>query len=151
MSPHRRSTAALLALIWTLAVPVLAQDAAPVGQVKLAKGTVSVEREAQSIAATVGMPVLQSDVIVTGADGSTGITFQDNSLLSLGPRSRLSVDSFHFDSTTHEGAFECTLSKGRMAVVSGKIAKHQLDAMKVRTPTALLGVRGTEFVVEAGE
>lgn len=139
----------LASAAWSL--PPAAADESAVGTVKLARGEVSIERQQVALPASVGMPVLQSDVIVTGPDGSAGITFQDNSLLSLGPRSRLAIDSFHFDRTTHDGAFEATLSKGRMAVVSGKIAKHQLDAMKVRTPTALLGVRGTEFVVEAGE
>jgi hypothetical protein len=95
------------------------------------------------------MVLMQSDTVATGADGAAGITFEDNSLLSLGPGSRLAIDRFSFDRTTHAGNFETTLAKGRMAVVSGKIAKHQLDAMKVRTPTALLGVRGTEFIVEA--
>ncbi|MGQ0622573.1 MAG: FecR family protein [Panacagrimonas sp.] len=131
--------------------PGVHAEAPAVGLVKMAKGTVMIEREQQALPAAVGMPVLQSDVITTGTDGSAGISFRDNSLLSLGPRSRLAVDTFRFDSTTHEGVFETTLSKGRMAVVSGKIAKHQLDAMKVRTPTALLGVRGTEFIVEAGD
>ena len=51
---------------------------------------------------------------------------------------------------TAEGAFESTLSRGKLAVVSGKIAKHGLDHMKVSTPTSILGVRGTEFLVDAG-
>lgn len=151
MSTHRLLIVALLATVLVSTASVLAAEDAAVGLVKVAEGEVNIEREQVLVAVSVGMTVLQSDVIVTGVDGSIGITFQDNSLLSLGPRSRLAVDTFHFDSTTHEGAFETTLSKGRMAVVSGKIAKHQLDAMKVRTPTALLGVRGTEFIVEAGE
>jgi hypothetical protein len=92
--------------------------------------------------------VYQSDRIVTGADGSAGITFEDNALLSLGPSSSLALDRFSFDSTTYDGAFETTLSSGKLAVVSGKIAHHQLDAMKVRTPSTILGVRGTKFLVE---
>jgi len=39
--------------------------------------------------------------LVTGPDGALGITFKDNSLLSIGPESRLSVDRFVFDATTH--------------------------------------------------
>lgn len=123
----------------------------PVATVKNIKGAVSVERDAKALPATIGMPLLQSDQVVTGADGSAGITFADNALLSLGPSSRLSIDTFRFDPTTYDGDFQTTLAKGKMAVVSGKIAKHHLDAMKVRTPTSVLGVRGTEFLVEAGE
>ena len=88
---------------------------------------------------------------MTGADGSVGITFIDNSLLSAGPNSVLAIDRFAFDSTTHQGAFEASLKKGTLAVVSGKIAKQSPDAMKVQTPAAILGVRGTEFVVRTGD
>jgi hypothetical protein len=118
------------------------------GVFKVVRGSVSVERQGASLPAAVGMAVYQADRIVTGADGSAGITFEDNALLSLGPSSRLALDRFAFDSTTHDGAFETTLSSGKLAVVSGKIAHHQLDAMKVRTPSSVLGVRGTKFLVE---
>ena len=117
---------------------------------KVVQGGVSVERQGSSLPASVGMVVYPSDSIVTAADGSAGITFQDNALLSLGPSSRLSLDRFVYDSTTAAGSFETTLSSGQLAVVSGKIAHHQLDAMKVKTPGAILGVRGTRFVVTAG-
>ncbi|MFI4979514.1 MAG: FecR domain-containing protein [Nevskiales bacterium] len=120
------------------------------GEFKVVRGGVSVLRQGATVPATVGMAVYQSDQIVTAADGSAGITFEDNALLSLGPSSRLALDRFAFNSTTHDGAFETTLSSGKLAVVSGKIAHHQLDAMKVRTPSSILGVRGTKFLVEVG-
>ena len=79
-----------------------------------------------------------------------GITFLDNSLLSAGPNSVLAIDRFAFDSTTHQGAFESSLKQGTLAVVSGKLAKQSPEAMKVKTPAAVLGVRGTEFLVRTG-
>lgn len=134
--------------VFALAAPARADDVA--GVFKVVNGGVSVQRKDATLPATVGMAVYQSDQIVTAADGSAGITFEDNALLSLGPSSHLSVDRFAFNSTTHDGAFETTLSSGKLAVVSGKIAHHQLDAMKVRTPSTMLGVRGTKFLVEVG-
>jgi hypothetical protein len=89
--------------------------------------------------------------VVTGADGSVGISFLDNSLLSAGPNSVLAIDRFAFDSTTHQGAFETSLKTGTLAVVSGKLAKQSPEAMKVKTPAAVLGVRGTEFLVRTGD
>ncbi|MDR3417411.1 MAG: FecR domain-containing protein [Nevskia sp.] len=145
----RQITACVLAAAAMLAGGAGRADA-PAGIFKIVKGGVSVQRNGASVPATVGMPVFQSDRIVTGADGSAGITFEDNALLSLGPSSALSLDRFAFNSTTHEGAFETTLSSGKLAVVSGKIAHHEQDAMKVRTPSTILGVRGTKFLVEAG-
>ena len=137
------SLAALL-----LAPAGLAQD---VGQIKTARGAVHIERGGQKLPAPVGARVRQSDTVVTGADGSVGITFIDNSLLSAGPNSSLAIDRYSFDPTTHGGAFDSRLSRGTLAVVSGKIARQTPGAMTVRTPAAILGVRSTEFVVRADD
>ena len=122
-----------------------------VGQIKAAKGTVHIERDGQKLSAAVGEKVRQSDKVVTGADGSVGITFVDNSLLSAGPNSTLAIERYAFDPTTHAGAFDTRLSRGTLSVVSGKIAKQTPGAMTVRTPAAILGVRSTEFVVRADD
>lgn len=129
------------------AAPGIAAD--DVGQVKTSKGAVHIERGGSRLPAPVGARVQSSDVVVTGPDGSVGILFADATLLSAGPRSVLAIDKFAFDSTTNQGVFEATLRKGTLAAVSGKIAKQAPDAMKVRTPAAVLGVRGTEFAVRA--
>lgn len=140
--------AAAVAAALGAAMPAWASD---IGQVKTAKGTVHVEREGKRIPASVGMPIRQADSLVTGADGAVGVTFTDNSLLSTGPNSVLVVDRYNFDSTTHAGRFDASLKKGTLAVVSGKMVKQSPEAMKVRTPAAIMGVRGTEFVVQVEE
>jgi hypothetical protein len=118
-----------------------------IGQIKVANGPVTIERGGQALPVTIGMRVQTSDVVKTGADAAVGITMGDNSLLSAGPNSILSLDRYEFDTTTSQGRFDTSLAKGSLAVVSGRIAKHSPDAMTVRTPFAVLGVRGTEFVV----
>ena len=122
-----------------------------VGQIKTSKGAVHIERGGAAIPAPVGARVQAADVVVTGADGSVGILFADATLLSAGPKSVLSIDKFAFDSTTNQGVFETTLKKGTLAAISGKIAKQSPDAMKVRIPSAVLGVRGTEFAARASQ
>jgi hypothetical protein len=138
-----------------LAAACLAMPAIPawadVGQIKVAKGQVSVDRKGQTLAGQVGMLLEPADVVKTGADGSVGITMRDNTLLSAGPNSILSLDQFEFDPTTSEGRFDARLQRGSLAVVSGRIAKKTPQAMTVRTPSAVLGVRGTEFVVSVDE
>jgi len=118
-----------------------------VGEIKVARGQVSVDRGGQSLPAQVGMALAAADVVKTGADGSVGITMRDNSLLSAGPNSVLSLVRFDFDPTTYQGRFESGLQRGTLAVVSGRIARQSPQAMTVRTPSAVLGVRGTDFVV----
>ena len=139
---------AMLVAVSLFAGAASAQEA---GHVKVSRGTVQIERSGQKLPATVGAVVQAGDVVTTGPDGSVGITFLDNSLLSAGPNSVLAIDRFTFDPTTHQGAFESSLQKGTLAVVSGKLAKASPDAMKVKTPAAVLGVRGTEFLVRTGD
>lgn len=125
--------------------------AADIGLIKVAKGSVQVQRGATKVPATVGTALQTADVVVTGADGTAGITFTDNSLVSVGPNSVFAIDKYAFDTTTHAGEFEGNLRQGRLAAVSGKMVKQSPDSMKIRTPSAIMGVRGTEFVVQVDE
>lgn len=148
-STSRRSGhCAALAAAWLLAAgPALAD----VGQIKIAKGQVMVERKGQAMPGQVGMALEPADVLKTGSDGSVGITMRDNSLLSAGPNSILALERFEFDPTTSAGRFDSRLQRGTLAVVSGRIAKQSPQAMTLRTPSAVLGVRGTSFVVAVDE
>ena len=146
-----RSIAGLILSAATVALLSAAALANEVGQIKTVKGTAHIERGGQKLPATIGAKVLQSDAVVTGADGSVGITFIDNSLLSAGPNSTLAIERYAFDPTTHAGAFDTRLTRGTLAVVSGKIAKQTPGAMTVKTPAAILGVRSTEFVVRVDD
>ncbi len=138
----------LLLLCAVVALPSLAADA---GRIKVSKGEVQIERDGKRLPAPVGTTVQARDTVKTGPDGSVGITFQDNSLLSAGPNSELVIERFVFDSTTHKGEFDTVLKKGTLAVVSGQIVKQSPEAMRVKTPAAIMGVRGTEFVVKVDE
>ena len=151
-SPRLRAAVAAVAIVGLVALaPASVVRASDVGQIKVSKGAVHIERGGQKLPGQVGTRLQQSDVVVTGADGSAGIVFMDDSLLSLGPNSVLGIDRFEFDSTTQRGAFDSSLKKGTLAAVSGRITKESPGAMRVRTPAAVLGVRGTEFVVRSSE
>jgi hypothetical protein len=139
----------LLSLFLAMPKAFAADDEA--GRVKTSKGEVVIQRDGQRLAAPVGTVVRASDTVITGADGSVGITFHDNSLLSAGPNSELVIDKFVFDATTHKGEFNTSLKKGTLAVVSGKIVKQSPESMRIRTPAAIMGVRGTEFVVKVDD
>jgi hypothetical protein len=129
------------------AASALADD---IGQVKNVRGAVHVERDGKRVEAVAGMGIRQSDVLATGADGAVGVTFLDNSRLSLGPDTTLAIDHYSFNTTTHAGRFDASLRKGTLAGVSGKIVKQSPEAMRVRTPASVMAVRGTDFVVEVG-
>lgn len=142
------ATAALGVACTLVATPALAAE---IGQIKVSRGQVAVERDGQALAGSVGLRLEAADVLKTGADGSAGITMADNSLLSVGPNSILALERFDFEPTTSQGRFDAQLQRGTLAVVSGRIAKQSPTAMTLRTPAAALAVRGTEFVVATHE
>jgi hypothetical protein len=138
------------ALMAALAMNAMAAEGDAAGMIKNSKGEVSIERAGSRFAGTVGTPVFIADKVRTGADGSVGMTLRDNTLLSAGPNSLVVVDKFAFDSTTNAGAMSIGVRKGTLAVATGKIAGQTPESVDFRTSTAVIGVRGTEFVIEAG-
>lgn len=153
MLPRSRScrSGRLAVLALGIALGIAAPAWADVGQIKVSKGHVSVERNGKTLPGDVGLLLEAADVVRTGSDGSVGITMRDNSLLSAGPNSILSLERFEFDPTTSDGRFDARVQRGTVAVVSGRIAKKSPQSMTVKTPSAVLGVRGTEFVVSVDE
>jgi hypothetical protein len=90
-------------------------------------------------------------MILTGPNSSVGITFIDNSRFSAGPLSHIELEQFEFNPTTYDGAFSTKMQHGTLAIISGHIAERSSDAMKVRTPITILGVRGTKVLVKVAE
>jgi len=127
----------------------LANDYA--GVVKTTRGTVLVERGGTRIPLAPGAQVNQGDRIVTTANGYVGLTMRDDTLLTLGPDGVLVLDTYGFDPKTHEGRFLASLSKGALSVVTGLIARRSPESFAVKTRLSTMGVRGTEFIVEANE
>jgi hypothetical protein len=139
------STGALL--LGVLAAASFAQ-APQIGQVKSVAGEAVAVRGGARVPLKVGDPVFQHDTVETGAAGSLGITFNDNSVFSTGPGSQLSLDDFRFDPDKTGNGMLASLRKGTLTVVSGGITHTDPGSMKIKTPTATLGVRGTTFAVE---
>jgi hypothetical protein len=141
---------ALAGLVLMVATGAAYAAGGEAGMVKEVKGNATIERNEQKLAAEPGVKVLVSDRVVTGTGSSVGITLRDGTLLSVGQNSTLNLNKFAFDSSTNKGALDASLKRGTLAVVSGKLSKTSPDAVVYRTPTSILGVRGTEFVLEAG-
>jgi hypothetical protein len=143
--------AIVLCMIGTMAIATATPAASQnqIAQVKTVSGQVKVERDSGQTSPKAGDLLFEKDTIVTGADGSIGITFIDNTVMSAGPNSEISLEQFTFDSSNFNGSMLTELRKGTLSVVSGDIARSSPGAMKVRTPAATLGVRGTRFVAEA--
>lgn len=151
---HRRAVRTCVIAVATVALALLGTAvlaATDVGRVKTAHGSVRIQRGAQPLGVIAGLRLQQGDVIITGADGSAGVVFADDSRLSVGPNTTLAIDKFVFDPTTHRGTFQTSLRQGTLAAISGKLARQSPDAMSIRTPVAVMAVRGTRVLVRASE
>ena len=137
----------LLTLLTTLTPSAWAQ----IGQIKTLQGQVQVVRADIARQASPGDLLEAADMLLTGLDSSVGITFIDNSRFAVGPNSRIALRDFRFNPTTQEGQFLTEVQRGSLAVISGQIAKRSPEAMRVKTPTTILGVRGTTFAVKVAE
>jgi len=147
MSMRKFATVCATALL----LPMGAWSADVAGTVKVSKGQVMVERNQQQLPAPVGTTIYSSDRVLTGADGSVGITLRDSTQLSAGPNSTLELDKFSFDSTTNAVVIDAKVRRGTLSVISGKIAKASPEAVRFSAPGMTLGVRGTRFVIDAGQ
>jgi hypothetical protein len=136
-----------LALLFCLGAPALA-DNAIIGYVKTVKGEAFVVNAGHPVKAVVGTPVQPGSVLKTGANASLGVTFKDNTVMSFGPDTELTVDEYLYSPNKGQLKLGASLAKGTLAYLSGAIAKIKPDAVSVKTPTGTIGVRGTHFVVK---
>ena len=138
------------------------QDVAskPIGKVVVATGSVTLERAGAVViqanttgqagqAAKVGDLVYQGDVVATGADGKVGINFTDGSSFNLSNNARMVLNEFVYDPNSTSNSSLINLTKGTFTFVAGKVAKT--GDMKVDTPVATMGIRGTTPRVEISD
>ena len=142
---------ALIFSLLVVASPALAREGNGAGRVKVASGAAFVVRDGRAIAATPGQVVLEADVLRTGADGRLGVTLNDDTRLSLGPTSEVRVDRFAYASADGGLSLVLKFVRGVTTYVSGRIAKLSPDAVRLETPAAIVGVRGTTLAIRVDE
>lgn len=126
-------------------------SATEIGQIKTLEGEVFLIQDNTKSLAKLGDVLNQANIVETGNNGSVGITFIDNSRFSVGPNSRIELRQFSFNPTTHEGEFITDMPRGTLTVISGNIAKRSPEAMKIKTPSTILGFRGTKTAIKVTE
>ena len=129
------------------AAPVFAQAPRPAGLIKIASGSAFVVRAGAQLPAEAGQAIFEADTVKTGADGRLGITLKDDTRVSLGPSSEVRVNRFVFAPAEGNLGLVLGVVRGVMAYVSGRIAKLAPDSIRLETPAAVMGVRGTTLAV----
>lgn len=123
----------------------------PIGSVKTVTGDASITTDSQKSSAQVGSPVFQGSILQTGKNGSMGVTFKDETVMSFGADTVFTVDEYLYAPTQGKLKLSSKITKGSLNYVSGVIAKMQPDAVSVTTPTGVIGVRGTQFLLKVEE
>jgi hypothetical protein len=140
----------VVVVVALMASPAFAQQPAA-GRIKVASGSVFVVRGGTSQPAQAGQLVYESDTLRTGADGRIGITLNDDTRVSLGPSSEVRLDRFSYEPAESQLALVLRVVRGMAAYVSGRIAKLAPDAIRLETPAAIVGVRGTTVAMRVTE
>ena len=149
MAPNRYTWILLLGLIL---IAMLASPAySKVGEIGQIKGSGVLERDGDIvIEGDAGVGVLSMDEAVT-ANGTMRIDFIDETRVELTEQSRLVIDEFVYDPANDIGSLSMKASLGTVRYASGQIAKKYKQNVKIRTPSATIGVRGTDFVMVVDE
>ena len=133
--------------------------AKPIGKVVTATGSVTIEHASAMVVQTnvsgqagqakVGDLVYLGDVVQTGADGRIGINFTDGTSFNLSKSARMALSEFVYDPNGKSNSTLFNLTKGTFTFVAGNIAKT--GDMKIDTPVATMGIRGTTPHVEISD
>ncbi len=117
-----------------------------IGKIEKVVGHVVVMRNGTAVALNVGDAVYQSDVIQTGSNSSVGISFPDGTALNLVANTRMVLNEYSFDPNGGSNGALFSLVEGTFAFIAGNVA--HTGHMKIETPVATLGIRGTTGLVQ---
>ncbi|MDD2926394.1 FecR domain-containing protein [Rhodoferax sp.] len=119
------------------------------GTLKAVAGEVSLSQAGgASRQAEAGAGLQESDRIVTGRNASVTLALRDGTIITAGPGTTMELTKVQFDATTQDGSVLVNLAQGALRVVTGWLAKLHPEQVNVKTPTSVVGVRGTDFLVE---
>jgi hypothetical protein len=143
------ASAAVLATLLTLSslTPALAGEV--IGGVRTLTGTVTVLRQDEERPIAIGDPIELMDEVRTGPNSTVGVILDDETRLSLGPNSALVINAMVYAPAADEAALSVDLLNGTLSYISGAIATMRPDAVRLTTPNATIGIRGTRLAIRA--
>ena len=125
---------------------------ASIGEVTLHKGNAVVDRQDgdKGIEVQKDLDIFSYDTVKTG-NGKVGIEFIDQTRVDVTEHSKLLIDEFIYDPNTKTGSLSLKATLGTVRYASGQIAKNSAQNVKIKTPTATIAVRGTDFAMTVDE
>ena len=141
----------ILALVTLLLLPKLDNNAwAGIGKVTEQTGPTEIVREKKSIPSSLNTGVQMNDTIST-AKAKAQVTFEDNTTVKLTEHSKVVIDDFVYDPKKGTGKLAINMAMGTARYASGQIAKNNPQQVAIKTPTASIAVRGTDFSTTVDE
>jgi len=139
-------------LIAALCVLAFTNTWAAIGTVSEVKGTAcGIERNKQKLDGAKGAGIESMDIYTTG-NCVSNITFKDDTRVKVNENSRLLIDDFVFDPKASDaGKLALKVGAGTVRYASGQIAKNNPQQVNIKTPTATIAVRGTDFTMTVDE
>lgn len=122
-----------------------------IGKVKTSKANAFIQRGDERIVADIGTMVQRNDILETDDTGAMGVIFDDDTTISVGPKSQLTINEFVYNPKQGQFSFVSKLAQGTLSYISGDIAKKAPDSVTVKTPSATIGIRGTSFLIKIVE
>ncbi|OAH96806.1 hypothetical protein A1332_04905 [Methylomonas methanica] len=126
-------------------------DDAVIGYIKTITDQTTIGDSNGPIKASLGSPIHVGNVIKTDENGAAGVTLKDNTILSIGPNTEFKIEAYQFEPQQDKLQLNASLLKGTLHYISGVIAKLKPEAVTVKTPTGVIAVRGTRFLVKIEE
>lgn len=131
-----------------LATTTAVADESVIGYVKTIADDTYIVENGYSVKATLGSPVRVGAVLKTSKNGSAGITLKDNTIISIGSDTEVKIDEYQFAPNQDKLKLAADVLKGTLHYISGVIAKLKPEAVTIKTPTGVIAVRGTRFLVK---
>jgi len=138
---------------WTIIILILFYATSlwgSIGNVDQVEGNGVIDRDKIDITIEEELPIEQYDTVKTG-NGKVGILFVDDTRVDVTQHSKLIIDEFVYDPNTKKGKLNLSAKLGTIRYASGQIAKTSRQDIKITTPTATIGVRGTDFSMTIDE
>ena len=135
-------------IIFIFAVQAFSDTSEHIGNIKKVKGLSFIIHNNKQIKAVPGIKIFEGDQIITKENSAVGIIFIDGTVLAIGENSELFLNKYLFKPAKKQYDFDVFLKKGAGIYNSGRLGKLSPESVKVRTPKAIIGIRGTKFFIK---
>lgn len=118
------------------------------GIVKAVNNRAFIVRDGESLEAVPGMKIRIGDIVKTGDNGSIGLIFTDDTIISMGSKSEITIEEYLFEPIEGKLSFVARMIQGTISFISGQITKLSPGSVRLEIPAATIGVRGTHILVK---